>query len=133
MRISDFFKETAVLPSRDLQLYASKCLQAYCKAKSIQHRSVDELIAHLNNYPERDNLVDWERKGAGLSLNGRGDDMPQELALLISPQEAEEFSYVVDRAVEVGIADMYGAPTERPVKFLGEIALILHRNNIDLP
>lgn len=131
--MSDFLKEIAILSPRALQIYASKCLQFYCKAKLIRHRSIDELIAHLNNYPESDGLVDWERKGALLSLNGRGDDIPQDLALSIPPHDAEEFSYVVDSAVEVGIVDMHGTRTELPVKFIEKIALILTRNNIALP
>ncbi|MCL6360956.1 hypothetical protein EXT49_13110 [Pectobacterium polaris] len=133
MRMSDVFNKIARLSPRELQRYASACLQAYCHAKLIQHPAIDALIAHLNRYPESGSLVEWERKGALLPLNGRGDEMPQDLTLSISPQDIEAFSYLVDTTVEVGIVDMYGTPTTLPVEFIGKIAIILSQNHIDLP
>ncbi|MBN3199311.1 hypothetical protein H5A20_11375 [Pectobacterium brasiliense] len=59
--------------------------------------------------------------------------MQRDLALSIAPQDIEEFTYIVDGVVEVGIVDMYGAPTALPVEFVGKIAMILSQNNIDLP
>ncbi|AZK61254.1 hypothetical protein D5073_05535 [Pectobacterium versatile] len=133
MTMSAFFNEIDRLSPRELQRYASACLQAYCNAKLIQHPSIGALIAHLNHYPESGSLAEWERKGALLPLNGRGDDIPQDLILSISPQDIETFSYLVDVVVEVGIVDMYGAPTTLPAEFVTKIALILSKNNIDLP
>ncbi|UYA58779.1 hypothetical protein U1R68_18875 [Pectobacterium colocasium] len=131
--MSDVFNKIARFSPRELQHYASDCLQAYCRAKLIQHPAIDTLITHLNCYPENGSLVEWERKGALLPLNGRGDDIPQDLTLSMSPQDIEAFSYLVDIAVEVGIVDIYGTPTTLPVEFVGKIAMILSHNNIDLP
>ncbi|MBN3227912.1 hypothetical protein H5A42_03305 [Pectobacterium brasiliense] len=133
MRMPDVFNALRRLSPRDLQRYAAACLRAYCDAKLIQHPSIDALLAHLNGYPESGSLVEWERKGALLPLNGRGDTMPRDLAQSITPQDIEEFTYLVDGAVEVGIVDMYGAPTALPVEFVGKIAMILSQNNIGLP
>ncbi|MEQ9884571.1 hypothetical protein ABRP83_20675 [Pectobacterium brasiliense] len=131
--MSDVFHALRRLSPRDLQRYAAACLRAYCDAKLIRHPSLDALLAHLNRYPESGSLVEWERKGALLPLNGRGDTMPRDLALSIAPQDIEEFTYLVDGAVEVGIVDMYGAPTALPVELAGKITLILSKNSIDLP
>ncbi|GKW11046.1 hypothetical protein [Pectobacterium punjabense] len=133
MKVSVTLSEIAELSPRDLQRYASACLQAYCDAKLIRHPSIAALIAHLNDYPESGSLVEWERKGAMLPLNGRGDEIPQDLGLSIAPQDSEAFSFLVDSAVEVGIVDMYGAPTTLPAELAGKIAFILSKNNIDLP
>ncbi|MEQ9930149.1 hypothetical protein LOZ86_19165 [Pectobacterium parvum] len=97
------------------------------------HPAIDALIAHLNRYPESGSLVEWERNGVLLPLNGRGDEIPQDLTLSISPQDIEDFTYLVDTTVEVGIVDMYGTPTTLPVEFVGKIAMILSQNNIYLP
>ena len=121
------------LSPRDLQLYASKLLHAYCVAKSIRHVAVDELIVHLNSFPEGRDLAEWERKGALLPLSGRGDDMPQDLNQSIPSQDIDDFCHVVDSAVEVGIVDVYGAPSELPVKLLEKITSILRKNGIDIP
>lgn len=131
--MSEFSSKLFNLSPRDLQLYASKLLHAYCAAKSIQHVAVDELIAHLNNFPEGRDFAEWEKKGAILPLNGRGDDMPQELSQSILSQDIDDFCHIVDSAVEVGIVDAYGAPSELPVKFIEKIASILRKNHIDIP
>lgn len=131
--MSDVFTALQELSPQDLQRYAAACLRAYCDEKLIRHPSVDALLAHLNGYPESGSLIEWERKGALLPLNGRGDDMPRDLALSISSQDIEEFSSLVDSVVEVGIVDMYGTPTTLPVEFVGNIAMILSKNSIDLP
>ncbi|MHC5785643.1 hypothetical protein A1395_01145 [Pseudomonas protegens] len=118
---------------RDLQLYAAACLEAYCLSKGIAHPAVDDLLKHLENYPEKDRLLAWDRAGAQLALNGRGDDLPQSLVALIAPEDIEAFSSIVDSAVEVGMVDLYGGATDLPVIFMGKITAILRRNLIDLP
>ncbi len=118
---------------RQLQLYAAACLAVYCERKGIAHPSIDELIKHLEGYPPKGDLLAWERAGALLALNGRGDDWPQELVALIASEEVEAFSCIVDSAVEVGMVDLYGGSTEMPLAFLGKITSLLHRNAIELP
>ncbi len=117
----------------DLQLYAAACLEAYCLRQGIAHPAVDDLIKHLEGYPEKDRLLAWERAGAQLALNGRGDDLPASLVALIAPEDIETFSSIVDSAVEVGMVDLYGGATDLPVIFMGKIIAILRRNLIDLP
>lgn len=131
--MSEISSELSKFSPRDLQLYASKLLQAYCKAKSIQHMAINDLIAHLNNYPENHTLGEWEKMGALLPLNGRGDDLPTDLSQSIPSKDIDDFCQIVDSAVEVGIVDLYGAQTDLPVKFIEKMSLILRRNNIDLP
>ncbi|MCV4284822.1 hypothetical protein [Pseudomonas capsici] len=130
---SDFFQRLSKLSASDLQIYASKCLQAYCNAKQIKHPSIDELLVHLESRPENNGLNEWEGRGALLALNGRGDEIPKDLIQSIPPQIIEEFSYIVDCTVEVGIVDMYGAATELPFEFLRKIILILSQNKVNLP
>jgi len=131
--MSEFSNRLLKFSPIDLQLYASKSLNAYCAAKSIQHVTVDELIAHLNSRPEGRDLAEWERRGALLPLNGRGDDMPQELRQSIPSQDIDDFCHIVDSAVEVGIVDVYGTPSELPAKFVEKITSILRKNHIDIP
>ncbi|VVP99290.1 hypothetical protein PS925_02142 [Pseudomonas fluorescens] len=61
--MSEISNKLSSLSPRGLQIYASKFLQAYCNAKSFQHLAINDFIAHLNNYPENDNLDEWERRG----------------------------------------------------------------------
>lgn len=125
--------EFAGRPARDLQLYAALCLEIYCKWKGFSHPSIDQLIKHLNDYPLNNELPAWERRGASLSLNGRGDEIPHDLVALISPKSIDEFSAVVESVVEVGLMDMHGAATDLPFMFLNKVVSILRCNNIDLP
>ncbi len=130
---SDRDRELTGCSVRDLQLYAAGCLEAYCKGKGLRHPSIDDLLKHLNGYPETDDLPAWDRAGASLVLNGRGDELPHDLIALMSPQEIEAFSSIVDSAVEVGIVDLYGGSTELPVIFARKITSMLRRNAIDVP
>ncbi|WP_244142406.1 hypothetical protein [Pseudomonas allokribbensis] len=59
--------------------------------------------------------------------------MPQDLNQSIPSQDIDDFCHVVDSAVEVGIVDVYGAPSELPVKLLEKITSILRKNGIDIP
>ncbi|VVN43085.1 hypothetical protein PS684_05678 [Pseudomonas fluorescens] len=130
--MSEISSELSMFSPRDLQLYASKLLQTYCTAKSFQHCAINNLIAHLNNYPETHNQNEWEKIGALLPLNGRGDDMPSDLTQSIPPQDIDDFCQIVDSAVEVGIVDLYGAPTDLPAKFIEKMSLIFSKNKIDI-
>ncbi|EPL06502.1 hypothetical protein [Pseudomonas sp. CF161] len=118
---------------RDLQLYAAGCLEAYCTGKGLRHPSIDDLLKHLRAYPQHDHLLAWERAGALLAVNGRGDDLPQELVAVMLPQDIEAFSSIVDSAVEVGIVDLYGDSTHLPASFVRNIRSMLRRNGIDVP
>jgi hypothetical protein len=130
---SGFSSELRTLSPRDFQRYASKLLRAYCEAKSIRHEAIDELTAHLDSFPDGGGLAVWEKKGALLPLNGRGDDMPSDLEQSIPSQVIDDFRRVIDCAVEVGIVDIYGAPTDSPVKFIEKISSIVRKNDIDFP
>ncbi|NBF02334.1 hypothetical protein GV819_08510 [Pseudomonas sp. Fl5BN2] len=133
MTVPDTDQPLAGCSLRQLQLYAAACLAAYCERKGIGHPSVDDLLKHLEGYPEKGSLLAWERAGALLALNGRGDDWPQELAALIAPEEVEAFACIVDSAVEVGIVELYGDSTDLPLTFVRKITSLLRRNAIELP
>ncbi|WP_237615354.1 hypothetical protein [Pseudomonas protegens] len=91
------------------------------------------MIQHLKDYPQKEHLLAWERAGALLALNGRGDDWPQDLAALIPPEEIEVFSCIVDSAVEVGIVDLFGDSTDLPVILVRKITALLGGQPCDLP
>lgn len=123
----------AKLSPAALQRYASRLLKTYCEAKSIRHSAIEKLIAHLDDFPECGGLTDWEREGATLPLNGRGDDMPPDLFQSISSQDIDDFRVIVDCAVEVGLVDMYAARTEFPIRLIERISSIFFESSIDLP
>lgn len=133
MTVADADQGFAECSVRDLQRYAATCLEAYCQGKGIRHCAVDALIRHLKDYPDRGSVLAWERAGALLALNGRGDDWPQDLVALIPPSETEAFSSLVDSAVEVGLVDLFGESTDLPVTFVRKITSILRGQSIDLP
>lgn len=133
MTVADADKRFAECSVRDLQRYAAACLEAYCQGKGIRHPAVDELIQHLKGYPDRDSVLAWERAGALLALNGRGDDWPQDLVALIPPSETEAFSSLVDSAVEVGLVDLFGESTDLSVIFVHKIISILRGHSLELP
>lgn len=105
----------------------------FCQENSLQHPSIDLLIAHLNSIENAQNIAQWEHEGALLPLNGRGDPIPKELEALLSKDIKNDFLHLVDYTVEVGIVDLYGAPSDLPIQFIEKIIIILEKHNITLP
>ncbi|MGE8415328.1 MAG: hypothetical protein ACN6QY_23490 [Pseudomonas sp.] len=116
-----------------LQHKAADCLDAYCQAQGITHPCIDELLEHLRSMARYPNLALWEQAGAGLALNGRGDDMPATLRAMLNPELAERFHTLVCNVVEVGLADMYGQDSTLPQHFLAQVEAMLERANVELP
>lgn len=122
---------TPSLPA--LQHKAADCLDAYCQAQGITHPCIDELLEHLRSMARYPNLALWERAGAGLALNGRGDDMPESLCAMLNTQQTEQLQALTCNVVEVGLADMYGQDSTLPQHFLAQVEAMLERANVELP
>ncbi len=116
-----------------LQHKAADCLDAYCQAQGITHPCIDELLEHLRSMARYPNLALWERAGAGLVLNGRGDDMPESLCAMLNTQQTEQLQALTCNVVEVGLADMYGQDSTLPQHFLAQVEAMLERANVELP
>ncbi|WP_198294261.1 hypothetical protein [Burkholderia ubonensis] len=116
-----------------MQRYASSCLRRYCEVKGLSHPAVDALLAHLDSIATSRDLAEWERKGAWLDLNGRGDPIPADITFALSAEERSAFAELVESVVEVGIVDLYGAKTDLPLRLLDKAMRILERNGIPLP
>jgi hypothetical protein len=121
------------MTTRQKQVFAAKCFSKYCKEKGIIHHSINELIEHLISIENFENIVDWEHKGGELELAGRGDELPKSLDSIISLNDKNSFTVLLESVVEVGIVDMYGAETENPTIFLKKCIAILEKNNISIP
>ena len=117
----------------DKQVYAALCLHRFCKAKGIEHPSIDELVDHLISIKISSSPADWECKGAALALCGRGDPLPESLAELLPEDVVEDFVHMVEFVVEVGLVDMYGALTTQPMDFLMRCVSILDAHGVERP
>ncbi|WP_423367745.1 hypothetical protein [Burkholderia sp. LMG 32019] len=116
-----------------MQVYASSCLRRYCDAKGVSHVAIDALLAHLDAVAGARSLPEWERKGALLELNGRGDPVPAAIESVLPDGESQTFAALVEAVVEVGIVDLYGANTDLPLAFLRKAIAVLEQSGIPLP
>ena len=121
------------LSTREMQAYGALCLLRFCKAKGIEHPYVDELIEHLLSILIIDQLDGWEDNGAGLTLSGRGDPLPEALATQLADDVREDFSRLVYFVVEIGFADMYSRTSKRPLHYLSRCLAILDANGVERP
>ena len=119
------------------QLFASKCLQCYCEYYFIKDNTINELLEHLDSMNEYENkyknLAAWERNGAKLELNGRGDPLPQKLLEKIPNGKINEFNEILEYAVETGLGDMYAANSNKPHEYLMKCIKILENNKLKIP
>lgn len=121
------------LPTREKQAYGALCLARYCKSKVISHKDIFTLINHLASILVANNLGQWAQQGALLNITGRGDPIPHNLEISLRNGRYDEFVKLVESVVEIGLVDMYGAPTTLPDEFLAESLSILKNNDICAP
>ena len=126
-------KNLKLLNTKEKQIFATKCFSKYCVEKEIFHQYIDELIIHLLSIQNTKNLPFWEGEGAKLMLNGRGDEFPKEIELILETKDKKTFLEILESTVEVGLVDMYGAETNQPEFYLKKCLSILSKNNISIP
>ncbi len=80
-----------------------------------------------------DDLPGWEGRGCQIELSGRGDPVPEQVIDLVRLEHRKAFKELLENCIEVGIADMYGAPTDQPGKYLKECLEIIRRSGVALP
>lgn len=114
------------------QIYAAKCLEAFARHFGVEDVSVEMLLAHLKKIDELD-FGKWERAGAILPLNGRGDAKPSGLEEKIPSNIRSDFFKLVDFVVEIGIVDSYGERSMLPLKFLNDSIEILQAHSVSVP
>lgn len=121
------------MTTQDKQVFAAKCLYAYCSHFKIVDDSIDTLIEHLYAIKVVDDLSKWESIGAKLELTGRGDSLPDSLLIHIPQGHLVEFNLLLEYVVEVGLIDMYSADSNKPFEFLCKCIEILQKHRISLP
>ncbi|HDR9487016.1 TPA: hypothetical protein QDC20_001844 [Burkholderia aenigmatica] len=133
MNGNELFARLAMWSPVDLQVYASACLRRYCDANGVSHAAIDALLAHLDAIAVARSLPEWASQGALLELNGRGDPVPPGVESALPDGELPRFMALVEAVVEVGIVDLYGARTDRPLAFLRKTIAVLEQGGIPLP
>ena len=118
---------------RQLQAYAGLCLWQFCNHFDIKHPLINELILHLVRILITSSLPDWEQDGASLAITGRGDSLPVGVLEILAPDNLDIFNSLVENCVEVGIVDMYGAPSDQPMTFLEQSIKILTSSGVKPP
>ncbi len=118
---------------RQMQALAAIYLAKFCRSLTINDESVNLLILHLFSVLKCEDLSGWERAGALLPLNGRGDALPPTLKDYLKDSLLGDFCRFVDCAVEVGIIDLYGVPTSEPENFLNECKGLLIKYKLSIP
>jgi hypothetical protein len=118
---------------RQKQAYAAVCVWYFCKYFNISHKHIDDFILHLMEILIAQDLSEWELEGSKLYITARGDELPGDIADIIPVQILIPFKEIIEYSVEVGIIDMYGAPTVQPNLYLNKCIQILKINKILLP
>jgi len=117
------------------QVLAANCFRKYCEKYNLIDDAIDKLLKHLYSMEkysnEYNNLAIWEENGAVLELAGRGDPLPARLEQKIPKNKINEFKKILTYTVEVGLCDMYAAPTDEPYKYLIKCIKILEMNSIE--
>jgi len=106
------------LSIRHAQLLAAMSVSRAAQFLQLKDHAIDALVAHLSAFAREEDLATWDEKGAELEMAGRGDPLPDRIFLQIEENKRHDFFRIVENAVEVGIHDLYGAPTGQAIRFL---------------
>ncbi|MET3917154.1 hypothetical protein ABID97_003936 [Variovorax sp. OAS795] len=128
-RINAVFLDLSAI---EKQLYGVRCLEAFVQTYEIQHPSVDRLLDHLRSIGGY-SFGRWERAGALLPLNGRGDPAPSDLIEELPEDLRPDFLRLVDSVVEIGMVDAYAVDSISPLRFLLQAVAILEVHEVPLP
>ena len=118
---------------RTMQARGALCLTVYCHSQGIRHPDIIELLDHLLDLLTATDLPTWEATGTQLALCGRGDPLPEEVEASVPPGLRHEFFVLVGHVVEIGLTDMYGAPSHDPKRFLLKAIETLNRHRLQVP
>jgi hypothetical protein len=121
------------LSTRELQAYGALCLNRFCRAQHISHRSIDELLDHLLALLVSTDFSQWETAGAKLTLSNRGFVLPEAIDWQLSDAVRADFCAIVGHTHDIGFADVYGAETRRPLEHLRICLAILDRHGVSRP
>lgn len=119
------------LSTRELQAYGALCLATFCGAAGVSHQALAELIVHLVSLLKAAKLPEWEVAGRRLYL--AGDALPSDVVREVPSKLVADFNALVESAIEIGIVDMYGAPTQMPRRFALQCRDILHKHDYEAP
>jgi len=122
-----------LLDNRGLQFFASRCVRVFFQERKIVSKHITCLVEHLESMPNYQLIEQWNRKGAILDLNGRGDPWPKDFIELITAEIKYDVEVLIDSAVEVGICDLYGADTKEPVRYAKDCASVLRKYKMPIP
>ncbi|WP_282079661.1 hypothetical protein [Aquimarina algiphila] len=117
---------------REKQAIGTLCILSFCKKYNITYKGIEELTNHLFELLITENLPDWNQKGLGIEIIGRGDDIPTTLKKSIPEYLFEDFYKLIDNTIEIGIVDLFGETTDLPKTFLSNCINILNEHTIEL-
>lgn len=123
----------ATISIRDAQVLAARCVADLSIAFEIYDGAIDDLVKHLVDLASATDLSAWNSRGSALEVSGRGDPFPSRFYDRLGQARASDFSRLIENAVEVGIHDLYGAPTGKPLGFLKECFQILGKWGVTAP
>ncbi len=112
------------------QAIGAMCIMSFCDKHGIKHDTIKELLNHLLKLLIVEDIPQWNEDGLNIEITGRGDDLPEALLNIIPENLYYDFFELVDKSIEIGIVDLFGAPSELPGKFLLDCLQILDKHNI---
>lgn len=122
-----------MLSNREMQCLGAVCLLKFCRRFDIQHQALDETAVHLMTVLTAADLPAWENDGRNLVVCGRGEPLPKFVEEKVPTNRLGALEELIERIVEIGIIDMYGADTMQPLLQLHHAQRILSDNGVPLP
>lgn len=108
------------LTTRSMQALGGIVLYRYFKSRNKLTAEIQVLALHQISVLVEEDLLKWERSGAALSINGRGDPNPEYFAI-IDMQLEKVPSKIIDASTEIGLCALYTDDHAESLLFLGSL------------
>lgn len=111
----------------------SLCVVAFCRHFGINHRFIDEWVAHQIELLRCDDLSDWSTSGTRLAITGLGDAIPDEVVKGVPENLRYDFQCLLESSTEIGTVDLFGGTTDHPSRFLSKCCSLLAKHQVPAP
>lgn len=105
------------LTVRSMQALGGLIVHHFFRKEGEINKEIEALVLHQISALIKDNLLEWEKMGATLPINGRGDPPPEDF------KEIDEklnglASQVIDYSTEIGLCSLYTSDHSESLFFL---------------
>ena len=116
-----------------MQFYAAICVHRFCRHYEVNDAELNRYIHHLASIMTMKDVVGWADSFDSSDIDKLAVCLPERFSAMMPTATLKDLEALIGYSAEVGLVDMYGAPTNDPQLFLRKCLAILDKHQIAVP